>query len=68
MFSSLDLMSEHPECVSGRTIFTITKNIAVPSFLVLKLYSDLKYLNLILAFVDKEFLIHRPIILDLRIC
>ena len=46
MFSGLYLMSEHPACVSGHTIFTITKNISDPLYSVLKVYADLKALNL----------------------
>ena len=68
MFSILDLMSENPAHMPGRTIFTMTKNISSPSFYVLKVYIDLKYLNLQLLSVVKEFLIHRPIIFDLRRC
>ena len=68
MFYRLYFMSEHPECVSGRTIFKITKNIISPSSWVLKVYADLKALNLRLASVVKYFLIHRPSILDLRFC
>ena len=66
MFYRLYFMSEHPACVSGRTIFKITKNIIAPSSWVLKVYADLKALNLRLASVVKEFLIHRPSTFDLR--
>ena len=48
IFSILDLISKHPVRVSGRTIFTIVKNITDTSTWVLKLYADLKYLNLCL--------------------
>ena len=66
MFSRLDLMSEHPECVSGHTIFTITKNISAPPYWALEVYGYLKSLNLRLALVVREFLIHENSILDLR--
>ena len=42
------------------------KKIVAPSYWVLKVYSDLIDLNLRLASVVKEFLIHRSSILDLR--
>ena len=54
--------------VSGRIIFTITKNIAAPSSWELKLYDELKHLNLCFSSVIREFLIHGPSILDLRRC
>ena len=66
MFSSLDLMSENPERVSGLAIFSMTNNISYPSSWVLKVYADLKSLNLSFASVVRELLIHRPSILDLR--
>ena len=68
MFYSLYFMSEHHANVSGHTIFTTTNNIVAPSSLVLKVYIDLKYLNLCLSSVVKKFLIHKPSILDLRLC
>ena len=39
MFSSLDLVSEHPLRVSGRTVFTMTKNVVAPSSCELKVYA-----------------------------
>ena len=51
--SGLDLMSDNPARVSGRTIFTITNKIAAPSYWVLKFYADLKALNLRLEYVVK---------------
>ena len=68
MFYSLDLMSEHPVHVSGHTIFKVTNNIPYQLYWLLKVYTDLKALNLCLASVVKYFFIHRPIILDLRFC
>ena len=68
MFYSLDFMSEHPAHVSGCTICIMTKNIAAPSSWISKVYTDPKSLNLHLASVVKEFLIHRNSILDLRRC
>ena len=53
MLSSLDLMSEHPENVSGRTILITTKKIAYPSSWVLKVYAYLKALNFHLELVFK---------------
>ena len=68
MFSILDLMSEHHVRVSGRTIFTMTNNIAAPSYRLLKMYEYLKSLNLRLEAGVKYLLIHRPSILELRLC
>ena len=68
MVSSLYFMSEHPERVLGRTIFTMTKNIEDPSSCPSKVYAVLKDLNLRLALVVTDLLIHIPIILDLRRC
>ena len=60
---SLDLMSKNFARVSGHTILEMTKNIVVPSYWVLKMYEDPKSLNLRLASVVKNVLIHRPITL-----
>ena len=68
MFYSLDLMSEHPARVSGCTIKKIKNNIAAPSSWALKVYEDLKALNLCLASVVRDLLIHRPRILELSCC
>ena len=68
MFSRLNLVSEHPARVSVCTIYKITNNIADPSSFRLKVYVHLKTLNLRLALVVRELLIHRPSILDLRRC
>ena len=66
IFSSLDLMSENPAHVSGSTILIMTNKVADPSYWVLKVYVDLKALNLRLTSLIKYFLIHRHIILYLR--
>ena len=68
MFSILDLISEHHVCVSSRTIFMITYNIAVPSSWALKVYADMKSLNLRLSSVARELLIYRTSILDIKRC
>ena len=66
--SILDLMSENPAHVSGCNIFTITKNIAAPSYWALKVYADSKDLTLRLSPVFMDFLVHRPSIFYLRCC
>ena len=68
MFSRLDSMSDHTERASGGIIFITTKNIEAPLYCVLKLYADLKALNLPLSSVVRYFLIHRTRILDLTCC
>ena len=49
MFFSLYLMDEHPARVTGRSIFTMTKNIVATSPWLLKLDAILKARNFRLA-------------------
>ena len=62
----LDFISDHPARLSRCTIFKTRRNIVAPSFWVLKVYENLKALNLRLEYLVKAFLIHRPSSLYLR--
>ena len=68
MVSSSVLMSEETAHVSGCTIFKMTNNIALPSYLRFKAYKVLNYLNLYFTSVVSEFLVNSISILDLRRC
>ena len=58
MFYSLEFMPENTKRVSGRTIFTIKKNIADPLSWELIVYAYLNALNLCLASVVRELFVY----------